>query len=40
MQIDNSLFIENGLIVINEDGTVTKTPRILKEKIIRMHFLS
>ena len=32
MSKDNNLFIENCLIIINEDGTVTKVPRVLQER--------
>lgn len=32
MQKDNKLFIENCLIVINEDGTITKVPRVMQER--------
>lgn len=38
MSKDNNLFIENCLIIINEDGTVTKVPRILQERNHRNAF--
>ncbi len=39
MPKDNNLFIENCLIIINEDGTVTKVPRVLQERNHRNAFL-
>lgn len=38
MPKDNNLFIENCLIIINEDGTVTKVPRVLQERNHRNAF--
>lgn len=38
MSKDNNLFIENCLIIINEDGTVTKVPRVLQERNHRNAF--